>query len=121
MTNMSYIMFMSLVDKPLVWLHGVVSSPPFSKEGRIEAGYLLRLLQKGVKLSLPQSRPMPSIGKGCHELRINDKNLTWRIVYLIEPDAIVILDVFEKKTPTTSKNIIATCKHRIQEYRGAGK
>jgi phage-related protein len=121
MTDMSYIMRMSLLDKPLVWLHSVVSSPPFSKESRIEAGYLLRLLQKGIKLSLPQSRPMPNIGKGCHELRINDKNLIWRIVYLIEPDAIVILDVFEKKTPATPKNIIATCKHRMQEYRGAGK
>jgi len=112
---------MSLVDKPLVWLHSVVSSPPFSKEARIEAGYLLRLLQKGVKLSLPQSRPMPSIGKGCHELRINDKNRAWRIVYLIEPDAIVILDVFEKKTPATPKHIIDICKHRIQEYRGVEK
>ena len=98
-----------------------IKSSFFSKEARIEAGYLLRLLQKGVKLSLPQSRPMPSIAKGVHELRVNDKNLTWRIVCLIEPDAIVILDVFEKKTAATSKNIIATCKHRIQEYRGAQK
>lgn len=110
---------MSPGDKPLVWLHGVVSSPPFSKEARIEAGYSLRLLQKGMKLSLPQSRPMPSIGKGVHELRVNDKNLTWRIVYLIQPDAIVILDVFEKKTPATPKSIIETCKQRVQEYNGA--
>lgn len=119
MTNLSYIVCMSPTDKPLVWLYGVVSSPPFSKEARIEAGYLLRLLQKGMKLSLPQSRPMPSIGKGVHELRVNDKNLTWRIVYLIQPDAIVILDVFEKKTPATPKNIIEICKQRIQEYKGA--
>jgi len=28
-------------DKPLVWLHGEVKSPPFSSDARIEAGYLL--------------------------------------------------------------------------------
>ena len=41
---------------------------------------------------------MPSIGKNCHELRVNDKNKTWRIIYFIDEDAIVILEVFAKKT-----------------------
>jgi len=31
-------------DKPLVWLHGEIKTPPFSRAARIEAGYLLRLL-----------------------------------------------------------------------------
>ena len=89
---------MSPNDKPLVWLHGEVRTPPFSKQARIEAGFLLRLLQKGERLSLPHSRPMPSIGSHCHELRINDRNETWRIVYRIDYDAIVVLEVFPKKT-----------------------
>jgi hypothetical protein len=50
---------MSPNDKPLVWMHGEISTPPFSENTRIEAGYLLRQLQKGKSLSLPQSRPMP--------------------------------------------------------------
>jgi phage-related protein len=83
-------------DKPLVWLHGEVKTPPFSQAARLEAGYLLRQLQSEIKLSLPQSRPMPSIGARCHELRINDENKTWRIVYRIDDDAIIILEVFEK-------------------------
>jgi phage-related protein len=103
-------------DKPLVWLHGMVASPPFSKDARIEAGYLLRLLQKGVHLSMPHSRPMPSIGRGCHELRINDADKTWRIVYKVDVDAVVILEIFEKKTPQTPKIVIDTCKKRISEY-----
>jgi hypothetical protein len=37
-------------DKPLLWLHGEVRSPPFSREARIEAGYLLRLVQRGESL-----------------------------------------------------------------------
>src|SRR5947209_5365294 len=69
------------LNKPLVWLRGEVKTPPFSAEARVEAGFLLRRLQKGENLGLPHSRPMPSIGSQCHELRINDENQTWRIVY----------------------------------------
>jgi len=63
----------------------------------LEAGYLLRRLQQGEKLDLPHSRAMAEIGQRCHELRINDKNITWRIIYRIDSDAILILDVFKKK------------------------
>jgi phage-related protein len=70
----------------------------------------------GEKLSLPHSRPMPSIGVRCHELRIEDENKTWRIVYRIDPDAIVILEIFEKKTRTTPKEVIEKCKRRIRLY-----
>ncbi len=59
---------------------------------------------------------MPSIGTRCHELRINDEDLTWRIVYRIDPDAIVILEIFDKKTNQTPKQVIDTCKDRIKEY-----
>lgn len=82
---------MDAKSKPLVWLHGEVKTPPFSQAARIETGYLLRSLQESENLSLPHSRPMPSIGARCHELRITDRNATWRIVYRVDPDAIVIL------------------------------
>ena len=72
-------------NKPLVWLRGEVKTPPFSAE----AGFLLRRLQKDESLGLPHSRPMPSIGSQCHELRINDENQTWRIVYHVAKDAVV--------------------------------
>lgn len=79
---------MSPKDRPLAWLHGDVKTPPFSKAARIHAGYLLRLLQRGETLSsMPESRPMPDVGPRCHELRIDDQNVTWRIVYRIDPDA----------------------------------
>jgi phage-related protein len=88
-------------DKPLVWLHGEIRTPPFSKAARIEAGYLLRLLQKGQALAMPHSRPMPVVGSRCHELRVRDSKVDWRIVYRADSDAIVILAVFSKKTRTT--------------------
>ncbi len=107
---------MGLMEKSLVWLHGEVRTPPFSKGARLEAGFLLRKLQQGEKLSMPHSRPMPSIASRCHELRINDENKTWRIVYKTEPDAIIILEVFEKKTNQTPKAVIDTCQTRIKLY-----
>ena len=64
---------MSPHDKPLVWLRGEVKTPPFGSDARIEAGFLLRRLQRGETLGLPQSRPMPAIGPGCHELRIVER------------------------------------------------
>jgi len=63
---------------------------------RVEAGFLLRKLQAGESLGLPHSRPMPSIGTHCHELRIQDEKRTWRLVYRIDRDAVVILEVFAK-------------------------
>jgi phage-related protein len=107
---------MILADKPLVWLHGEIKTPPFSKTARIEAGYLLRRLQIGEKLGLPWSRPMPPIGNRCHELRITDENLNWRIIYRIDADAIIIFDVFQKQTQRTPQNVIERCKKRIQMY-----
>ena len=107
---------MSPNDKPLVWLSGEVKTPPFSQAARLEVGYLLRALQRGDKLSMPLSRPMPSIGPRCHELRIVDERIDWRIIYRIETDAIVILEVFEKKTRSTPRQIIEVCKRRLKDY-----
>ena len=103
-------------DKPLVWLSGEVKTPPFSAVARLEAGMLLRRLQRGESLGLPHSRPMPSVGKRCHELRIVDEDATWRIMYHIDDDAIVILEVFSKKTQATPKQVIRVSKRRLGLY-----
>jgi hypothetical protein len=78
---------MSPSDKPLVWLHGEVRTPPFSREARLEAGYLLRRLQQGDRLVMPQSRPMPVIG-----------------------------EVLSKKSTATPRSVIEVCKRRFREY-----
>jgi len=102
--------------KPLRWLHGEAKTPPMSREARREIGFLLRELQEGVRLGMPHSRPLPVIGPACHELRVNDATKTWRVVYRIEPDAIVILEVFEKKTNRTPLDVIAACRQRLRRY-----
>ena len=103
-------------EKPLVWLHGEVKSPPFSRAARLEAGLLLRRLQRNERLALPNSRPMPAIRLRVHELRVNDEGVTWRIVYRIDRDAVVIVEVFSKKTASTPNRIIDTCRRRLGEY-----
>ncbi len=107
---------MAEADKPLVWLEGQVHSPPFSKNARLETGFLLRRLQQGETLGLPASRPMPTVGSRCHELRVRDRAHYWRIVYRIDRDAIVIGNVFAKKTGKTPALVIQNCKARLKEY-----
>jgi phage-related protein len=107
---------MSPRDKPLAWLRGEIKTPPFSANARIETGFLLRGLLQGESLGMPHSRPMPDIGTGCHELRIVDDKVTWRIMYHIGADAVVILDVFQKRTEATPKTVIKDCRLRLEEF-----
>ena len=107
--------------KPLVRLGGEIKTPPFSKEARVEAGFLLRRLQDGELLGMPHSRPMPSIGPRCHELRVRDENRIWRVVYRLDADAIMIAGVFSKTTRTTAKHDIEDCQKRLKAYDEAVK
>ena len=102
--------------KPLIILHGEIKSPPLSAAARFEAGTALRMLQMGMSLSMPLSRPMPSIGPRCAELRIVDETATWRIVYRVDSDAVLVADVFAKKTQATPKAVIEICKKRLRHY-----
>ena len=82
------------------------------------AGFLLRRLQQGQLLTMPDSRPMPSIGARCHELRVNDAEtrMTWRIMYRLDSDAVVVADVFAKKTQKTPPDVIGRCHKRLAQY-----
>ena len=116
MSDRTYTVPVNEDDKPLVWLHGEVRTPLLSQQARIETGVLLRRIQQGESLGMPVSRPMPSIGKRCHELRIVDEDSTWRVVYRIDDDAIVIAEVFKKKTQATPKDVIEACQRRLRGY-----
>lgn len=45
-----------------------------------------------------------------------DTDRTWRVVYRVDSDAIVIADVFPKTTPQTPARKIADCKRRLKLY-----
>jgi phage-related protein len=67
---------------------------------------------------MPHSRPMPVVGQRCHELRVNDKSKTWRLIYRIDMDAILVIEVFEKKSRETPQTVIEACQRRLKLYEG---
>ena len=102
--------------KPLLWLHGEVKTPPFTPEGRQEAGILLRLLQEGERLGMPQAEPLPNVGPRCGALRVRDAEHNWRIVFRIDADAVLVLEVYPKKTRKVPDEVIERCKQRLKQY-----
>lgn len=102
--------------KPLVWLQGEVKSPPFTREGRQEAGMLLRLLQQGELLGMPQMEPLPDVGAHCGALRVRDAEHNWRIMYRVDFDAVLVLEVYSKKTRKIPDEVIQRCKQRLKHY-----
>jgi|GEM_PF-873330 len=82
----------------------------------VDARDQMRVVGINESLSLPHSRPMPSIGTRCHELRIADRDDAWRIVYGIDSDAIVIVDVFSKRSRKTPAGVIKRCQGRLRDY-----
>ena len=107
--------------KPLAWLGGELKTPPLSPSARIQAGFLLRKLQAGETLPMPHSRPMPVVGPRCHELRIQDETRIWRLIYRVDRDAVVILEVFSKTTQATPKKAIELSQDRLRRYDEASK
>lgn len=59
---------------------------------------------------------MPSIAPRVHELRVNDQDQTWRLIYRIDPDAIVVVELFSKKTPATPLPTIERRQKRLKTY-----
>jgi phage-related protein len=102
--------------KPLIWLQGEIQTPPFTPEGRQEAGMLLRLLQEGVGLRMPQSKPLPDVGRRCGALRVRDAEHNWRTMYRIDSDAILVLEVYPKKTRKIPGAVMDRRKDRLKDY-----
>jgi phage-related protein len=102
--------------KPLVWLHGEIKTPPFTAEGRQEAGILLRLLQEGEQVGMPQAEPLPNVGPCCGALRVRDAEHNWRIMYRVDSDAILVLEVYPKKTRKIPDEVTKRCKDRLKRY-----
>ena len=101
--------------KIVVWLTGAsLQSPPFSQEAKLDAGYLIWRLQNGALLQLPSSRAMPSIGKRCHELRIQDKDVKWRIVYRDRPGCDRNRDVLQEKDSCDAEGCSGDLKTETQ-------
>lgn len=86
--------------------------PDEIKEDLIDA---LARLNEGHNLSMPLSRPMPSIGSGVHELRFRDRQGIYRVIYFIKrANDIWLLHAFKKKSQTTPQQNIELAKQRLK-------
>jgi phage-related protein len=75
-------------------------------------------LEEGHMLSMPLSRPMPSIGPGAHELRLRERSGVYRVVYvLLSKGRVVLLHAFKKTTEATSPRDIEIARTRLKEVR----
>lgn len=82
---------------------------------------LLRLLQEGERVGMPQAEPLPDVGPRCGALRVRDADHNWRIMYRIDADAVLVLDVYPKKTRKIPDEVIERCKQRLKQYDAAVK
>jgi phage-related protein len=64
---------------------------------------------------------MPVIGARCHELRVQAETRTWRIIYRVDRDAVIIAEVFAKTSQATPKAAIALSQDRLLRYDQASK
>ena len=103
-------------SRPLRWLHGEIKTPPFSAKARKEAGDLLRILQRGLALGMPRAERLPIVGPRCGALRVRDDQHNWRIMYRVDADAVLVIDVYDKKTRKIPDAVIDRCKKRLRNY-----
>jgi phage-related protein len=82
-------------------------------------GYLadaLARLDAGHALSMPLSRPMPSVGQGAHELRLKDRTGAYRVVYtIITAGSVHVIHGFKKTTRATPRRNMEIARKRLKE------
>lgn len=88
------------------------------EEVRGELADAIARLERGHLLTMPLSRPMPSIGPGVHELRFRDRSGIYRVVYWLAGAGMIhLLHAFKKTTQKTSPQDIQTAKERLKRIR----
>ena len=77
---------------------------------------IMVLVQWKIRNAHAFNRPMPSVGKGVHELRLKDRSGQYRVFYYtkLKNDILVISFGFKKKTKATPKKEIDLAKRRCR-------
>ncbi len=90
----------------------------FPLDARREVGYELDAVQRGLMPS--DFKPMPTVGAGAYEVRINVKG-AWRVIYVAKfEDKVYVLHAFQKKTQATRQEDIDLAARRYKQI-GAPK
>jgi phage-related protein len=90
----------------------------FPEDARRKAGQNLRLVQLGQE---PEDwKPMDTVGKGVHEIRVTTRGgsatIQHRVFYVAKfEEAVYVLHAFEKKSQKTSKHDIEIGRTRYRQ------
>lgn len=93
-----------------------VTLKKFPDKVRHELGKLLFDIQCGVNLTMPASKPMPSVARGVEELRTKDASGIYRVFYFKKSaTGILVFHAFTKKTQKTPHHEIELGQQRLRE------
>jgi len=88
----------------------------FPEDVRGDLADAMARLDAGLILSMPLSRPMPSVGRGVHELRLKDRSGVYRVVYaLVRSGTIYVVHAFKKTTQQTPLRHMELARKRLKE------
>jgi len=71
-------------------------------------------LENGLMLTMPLLRPMPSIGQGVHELRLNHRSGTYRMFYVLRSGTIYLIGAFKKTSQRTPQRVLERMRERFR-------
>jgi phage-related protein len=97
--------------KPVAWIDDSLERlREFPADAMDDAGYQLDQVQRG---SEPRSwRPMPSIGLGVNEIRVQAGG-AFRVIYVAKfAEAVYVIHVFQKKSQKTDQGDIELSRRR---------
>jgi phage-related protein len=106
--------------KTIRWIGTSLSDlSSFPQEARRDAGAQLFLVQTGLE---PKDwKPMPSVGAGANEIRVQAGG-QWRVLYVAKfADAVYVLHAFGKKTQRAARADIDIAAKRYGELVSALK
>lgn len=88
----------------------------FPKDVRRELGKAIFDLQRGETLTMPLSRPMPSLAAGAAELRVRGRGGNYRAFYYSRSArGILIFHAFAKKSQVPPKQELDLGRKRLKE------
>ncbi len=91
----------------------------FPDDARRAAGYQISRVQQGKD---PDDwKPFPTIGSSVREIRIRERSGAFRVIFQATlPDAVLVLNAFQKKAQKTPQHEIDRARARLREYMNRG-
>jgi phage-related protein len=102
-----------MFDKTIVWVGSSRDDiRDFPRGARRKAGVELRAIQRGQTPT--DFKPMPSVGPGAYEIRIQAHG-AYRVFYIAKfEEAVYVLHVFQKKTQKTATREVEIGRQRYR-------